>query len=407
VTEWIGAAEAARRLGIKPASLYAYVSRGVLSRRPGANGRASMFDAAEVELLARRGRPRRPARPPELIIESAITEISGDELRFRGIDATVLARERSFEEVAGLLWTGSLADDAGPGGWQATPAAIRAGTEAQGALPSAALPLARLQVIVPALAATDALRLQLDRSAVMAAGRSMIAGMVDCLPLPARGSPQTAPGSGSITARLAARLCPEPLSRGLTEALRAAMVLLADHELAASTFAARVAASVQADPYAVVATGMGALGGALHGGGVLAGEVMLRSAVRSGHAPDVIGDLLRRGERVPGIGHVVYQDRDPRAVLLLNLLAERAPSSPRLAVATALLAEARRRALPVPNVDFALATLSTVCGLIPGAGEAVFAVARTAGWLAHALEEYERRAPIRPRSFYTGPPAPP
>ena len=96
MTEWIGAAEAANRLGIKPASLYAYVSRGVLTRRRGADGRASLFDADEVAGLARKGRPRRPVSGSELIIESAITEITEGTLRYRGLDATWLARNRAF-----------------------------------------------------------------------------------------------------------------------------------------------------------------------------------------------------------------------------------------------------------------------------------------------------------------------
>ena len=108
MTEWIGAAEAADRLGIKPASLYAYVSRGVLTRRRDADGRASMFDADEIAQLAGRARLRRPVGGSELIIESAITEITDGTLHYRGLDAIWLARNRAFEDVAGLLWTGEL-----------------------------------------------------------------------------------------------------------------------------------------------------------------------------------------------------------------------------------------------------------------------------------------------------------
>jgi citrate synthase len=186
--------------------------------------------------------------------------------------------------------------------------------------------------------------------------------------------------------------------------VQAALVLLADHELAASTLAARVAASVRADPYAVVATGLGAVGGALHGGASLGAELMLAAASKPADAPRVVGELLRRGERIPGFGHFVYVTGDPRAVRLLSMIRALAPDSPRLAVADAVLAEARRRGLPEPNIDFALAALADVAGLIRGAGEAVFAVARSAGWLAHALEEYARKTPIRPRAIYTGPP---
>jgi citrate synthase len=410
VAEWIGAAEAAEQLGVKPATLYSYVSRGVLTRRRAPGGRGSLFDPGEVEVLSRRGRPRREVVHGEFVIESGLTEIAGDRLRFRGLDAARLAVERSFEDVAALLWTGTFAHPRPDRPWRATAEAVAAGTAAQSALPAGTLPLERLQVIVPALAAADPLRLHLDPPAVIDAARSIIAGMVDCLP--AAGAPNGAgdalpgppPADGTVAARLWPRLCPRRPSPRLLEALRAALVLLADHELAASTLAARVAASVRADPYAVVATGLGALGGALHGGASLAAETMLAAARRPADAPRVVRELLRRGERIPGFGHFVYESGDPRAVLLLAQVRRAAPASARLAVADAVLAEMRRRSLPEPNIDFALAVLAGVAGMIPGAGEAVFAVARTAGWLAHALEEYARRTPLRPRALYTGPP---
>jgi citrate synthase len=416
VTEWIGAAEAADRLGIKPASLYAYVSRGVLTRRREPDGRASMFDADEIAELARKGRPRRQSVGYELIIESAVTEITDATLRFRGLDATDLALRCSFEDVALLLWTGSLPSDSGQDtprsrpDWVATPEALAAGAAAQAALPPATLPLERLQVIVPALAATDQFRLHLDPPAVMAAGRALIAGMVGGLPAQqpageAGGEPtDEARGRGPIAARLAGRLCTGPVPDGLTRVIGVALVLAADHELAASTLAARVAASMRADPYAVVATALGAMGGALHGGAALGAELMLSSAQSPADVPRVVGDRLRRGERLPGFGHFVYKGGDPRANLLLRVVAEFAAGSPRLEVAEAVIAQVRRRALPEPNIEFALAVLADVAGMIRGAGEAIFATARTAGWLAHALEEYERNIPIRPRGVYIGPP---
>jgi citrate synthase len=419
VTEWIGAADAANRLGIKPASLYSYVSRGVLTPRRGPDGRASLFDAAEIEDLARRGKPRRGAGGAELVIESELTEIADDRLRFRGHDAIALATSRSFEEVASLLWTGSFDDRSAKGPWRATGEAIAAGTAAQAALPPDTYPLERLQVIVPAVAATDRLRLHLDRPAVIAAASGLIAAMADCLP--AAGPDAAVAGDDSaavagddgaalarddsIAGRLATKLCQRRPSAGLVAALRAALVLAADHELAASTLAARVAASVRADPYAVVGTGLGTMSGALHGGASLGAEVLLASASGPADAPRVVGELLRRGERIPGLGHFVYQTGDPRAMLLLDLIRTAAPDSGRLAVAEAVLAEAGRRALPAPNIELALAVLASVAGMVPGAGEAVFAVARTAGWLAHALEEYARATPIRPRGVYIGNPA--
>jgi citrate synthase len=403
VTEWIGAGEAARRLGIKPATLYSYVSRGVLRRRAGEDGRSSLFDAGEVESLARRGRPRHPGAG-EFVIESALTEITSDRACYRGFDITALAARYELEDAAWLLWTGELGGrDRGP--WRATEAALRAGRAAQAALPSGTLPLERFGVIVPALAATDPLRLQLDPPAVIAAGQAIIAGLVDCLPAPDGGS---GANGDSLTGRLWGKLCPGPPDDGLKDALRVALVLLADHELAASTFAARVAASVRADPYAVVATGLGAAGGALHGGASLGVEAMLAAAAGPQDVTRVVGSLLRRGERIPGFGHFVYRAGDPRAAFLLGEIRARAPVSHRLAVADALVREVVGRGLPTPNIDFALAVLASVAGMVPGAAEAVFAVARTAGWIGHALEEYARHTPLRPRARYTGPhyPAP-
>jgi citrate synthase len=436
--EWINAAEAAQRLGVKPATLYAYVSRGMLARRRGEDGRSSLFEAGEVARLAgrgQRGEPRRAAGTGDFVIESGLTEIADGRIRYRGIEVTRLALWRPFEEVAAWLWAGGQGQDPPPQPWQATPEALAAGAGAQAALPPGTLPLERLRVIVPAMAATDPLRLHLDPPAVMAAGRAIIAGMVDCLPDPGPQPAVTAAMAmpeGGIAGRLWYKICPRRPDPGLLGALRAAMTLLADHELAASTFAARMAASVRADPYAVVATGLGALGGTLgssraaspkhavaNGGASLAAETLLAAARDPADAARVVGDLLRRGERIPGLGEPAHQahtapDRsgqaDPRARVLLDLTRKAAPRSARYAVADAVLAETRRRALPEPDIDFALATLTSVAGMIPGAGEAIFAVARTAGWIAHAMEEYARGAPLRPRAVYTGPasgPVPP
>jgi citrate synthase len=414
------AAEAARRLGVKPATLYAYVSRGVLSRSKATNGRGSQFDADEIERLARRGRPRRPAGTVDITIESAITEITADSFRFRGFDVTRLAVRRTFEEVAELLWTGEFpAADASPGRWRATPAALASGRAAQAGLPAGTRPLDRLQVIVPAMAATDPLRLQLDPPAVLAAGRSIIGGMVDCLPAPSAPpapsalsaspvpSAQPAPSAAQahIAERLWSKLCERRPAPGLLRALSAALVLLADHELAASTLAARTAASARADPYAVVGTGLGAMSGALHGGASLGVETLMAAARGPDDVPRVVGELLRRGERVPGFGHTVYRGGDPRAIVLLDLVRRAAPKSGQLAVAEAVLTQIGRKSLPEPNIDFAVATLARVAGMITGAGEAIFAVSRTAGWIAHALEAYDAHVLLRPRAVYVGRPA--
>lgn len=402
----IGAEEAATRLGVKPATLYAYVSRGVLRRHRAPDGR-SRFDPAEIDQLARRGRPRRPRGASELVIESAVTALGDDRPYYRGRDALELARRYHLEQLAGWLWTGEPVPPARVPGpppvWRPRPASVAAGRAAQASLPADVLPLERLQVVAPALAATDPLRHTFEPPAVVAIGQHLIAGLVDCLP----GAAQDPPAAGSsIASRLAAKLAPAPVDPGLVDVLRAALVVLADHELAASTLAVRVAASVRADPYAAVMVGLGAMGGALHGGASLAAEAMLAEARDPAHGRQLIGQRLRRGERVPGYGHVVYQHGDGRARLLLDLLRAAAPDHDRLAVVDAMLDEAAQRRLPGMNVDFALAALGQLAGMIPGAGEATFAIARTVGWLAHALEEYARPTRLRPRATYLGPPGP-
>jgi citrate synthase len=417
-SERLSTAEAAERLGVKPATLYAYVSRGLLGRERSADGRTSTFDPAEIDRLARPGRARRGRRPAaELLVPSALTAIDRGLPWYRGLAVPELAGTRSFEEVAEWLWTARFPDPVPA--WRASQPALDAGRQAQAALPHGALPLERIRVIAAALPAGDELRLELRPAAVTAAGRSLVAGLVDCLPRLARRPPgrrgqrearapgrpgRPPPDAGPIAARLWTGLSPLDPEPELVRVVDAALVLLADHELAASTVAARVAASVRADPYAVASAGLAVVTGSLHGGASLGIEALLDEIDRPDQAASVVGARLRRGERLRGFGHRLYPDGDPRAATLLARLRATADSSPRMEVVDSLLQAARRRGLPEPNVDLALAALAHVTGMTHGAGEAIFATARTAGWIAHALEEYERNAPIRPRAVYTGPP---
>jgi citrate synthase len=406
----LSTAEAAARLGVKPATLYAYVSRGLLGRERAPDGRTSTFDPAELDRLARPGRPRRGRRPAaELVVASALTAIDQGQPWYRGLAVSDLAATRGFEEVAEWLWTGRFPDLVPA--WRAGASALDAGRRAQAALPPTALPLERIRVIAAALAAGDELRLELHPAAVTAAGRALIAGLVDCLPRlapPRRGRAAARqgpppPGATSIAARLWAGLSPADPEVGLVGVVDAALVLLADHELAASTVAARVAASVRADPYAVASAGLAVVSGTLHGGASLGIEDLLREIDRPDRAASVVGTRLRRGERLRGFGHRLYPAGDPRARVLLDRLRAAAAGSPRLEVVEALLETTTGRGLPEPTVDLALAALAHVTAMTRGAGEAIFAIARTAGWIAHALEEYDRNTPIRPRAIYTGP----
>jgi citrate synthase len=395
--EWIDAAEAARRLGVKPATLYAYVSRGLLTRRAHADGRRSLFDAGEIAALRDRTAPARDGH--QLSFVSAVTALGADRPYYRGRDALGLASDSSYEWVAEWLWAG--AEPATQPRWDARPDAVAKAVAAQRALPPETLPLDRMQLIVTAMAITDPLRFSVDREAVLATTRALVAGVVEALPAV---SPRKTTAGTSLAARLWPRLTPAAPRAELVRLLDAALVLLADHELAASTVAARVAASVKADPYAVIGAGLGVVSGPMHGGASLGAERMLAEISRPADAARVIGERIRDGDRIPGFGHAVYKSGDARGTFLLERVRAAAPKHPRLSVSEAVLAELETRGLPAMNVDFAVATMAAVCGMVTGAGELIFALARCAGWIAHALEEYDRRGPLRPRATYAGPP---
>ncbi len=385
--DWLTAEEAAARLGVKTATLYAYVSRGVLLRRRSPEGH-SRFDPAEVDRLARRGRPRRQAGVSEVTIESQITALGADRPYFRGHDALDLAVTRTFEEVADLLWAPLEGPSEGPWTAPAEGTAL-----ARVGLPADVLPIERMQVAVPILAVFDPLRHNRDRDTVATIGRSLVAALVECLPVLGE------PGTGSIAARLWPRITARPVDDRLLGVLNTALALLADHELAASTLAARVAASVRADPYAVVLAGIGAMGGSLHGGASLAVEALFAEIGDPADAGRVIARRQRRGDRIPGFGHAVYTSGDGRATTLLAALRDTGAA---LELADAVMAEAERRGLPAPNIDLALGAFSRAAGMVTGGGEAVFAIARTVGWLAHAIEEYDNPTRLRLRAHYTG-----
>jgi citrate synthase len=392
-------AQAARRLGVKPPTLYAYVSRGVLRSHRGADGRSSLFDPSDIEALARRGRPRRSSRTAalDIVIETSLTTIERERVRYRGHESGRLARTRPFEEVAGLLWSGGLESLDAP--WEDVSVGDVPETTARGRMSD------RLMWAVQAAAVTDPDRR--DRNAA-AVGRRMVCAMVGSLPIAGDGRtprlhlPDRAPMRGTVAGRLWARLAPGRPPAGGVTAMNAALVLLADHELAASTLAVRVAASTRADPYAAVTAGLATISGPYHG----AASRLVRRMIDRAQATSsdvALAEAFERDGLYPGFGHQLYERGDPRARVLLELLHEAWPGNRRMAQVDALVAAARRRG-ELPNVDLALAALGHVAGMAPDAGEAVFTIARTAGWLAHAFEEYDEPVlRFRPRAQFREP----
>ncbi|SFE11001.1 citrate synthase [Actinacidiphila alni] len=399
--------EAAARLGVKPETLYAYVSRGLLTSRRAEGGRGSTFDPAEVAALAARARPAAAGQDAAPDggggwgrIRTGITLIEGDALWFRGVEATGLASAYGFEEVAEWLWTGELRRGIR---FTAPEPLLAAARSAGDALPAGCGPMDRLRVAVLAAATADPLRFDLSQDAVLGSARGLIPTLVGALPEAGRAHR----GEGRLAWRLWSRLTALPADEASLRVLDAALALLVDHDLAASTLAARVAASARAHPYAVVSAGLGALDGPLHGQASAMAHRMLAEVLERGSAGPVVAERLRAGQRVPGLGHRLYRGEDPRARLLFHLLGRVPAAADALAAARDIGTTAARHTPLFPNVDLALAVLSVSAAMPPEAGETVFSVARTAGWIAHALEEYQER-PLRMRlsGTYQGPPPP-
>ncbi|WP_406199531.1 citrate synthase [Streptomyces europaeiscabiei] len=397
--------ETAESLGVKPETVYAYVSRGQLSSVRDPAGRGSTFDAEEVAALARRNRRESsgsPATGGEFAVRTRLTLIEKDRYYFRGVDATELAARHSYEEVAEWLWTGKLR----PGvTFTAPKASVTAARRAVDALPEHTGPLDRLRVAAIAASAADPLRFDLSEEAVLGTARTLIPTLVAALPPVLRSHRDSGPLAGRLWARLSGRT-PDGAS---LRVLDTALGLLVDHDLAASTLAVRVAASARAHAYAAVSAGLGALEGPLHGAAGSLAHRLLLDVLDHGSAAPVIADELRAGRSIPGLGHRLYAGEDPRARALFALLEDIPHAEPALAAARDIVATTARHTPLHANVDLALAVLTTSFGMPSAAGETVFAVARTAGWIAHTLEEYgERPLRMRPSGQYVGarPPQP-
>ncbi len=249
--------EAAELLGVKPETVYAYVSRGQLSSKREPGGRGSTFDAEEVAALARRNRREPAGGSPaagELSVRTSITLIEKDRYFYRGVDATELADRHSYEEIAEWLWTERLR----PGiTFTAPEAAVTVARRAVAALPEHTGPTDRLRVAAIAAATADPLRFDLSPQAVLGAARTLIPTLVAALP-PLRPDHRD---EGPLARRLWGRLTGRDPDETSVRALDTALGLLVDHDLAASTLAVRVAASARAHAYAAVSAGLGVLEG--------------------------------------------------------------------------------------------------------------------------------------------------
>jgi citrate synthase len=374
--------EAARRLGVKVATLYAYVSRGLLESHPEPSGRRRLFDLADIERLAKRRRGGREVETRLATITTGVTQLRDDGPAYRGRPATQLATEMSYEQVAAWLWR---VDPAGE--WTAPDLDPCPSTLTQSA--------DRMRWTLVMCGAGDPLRADARPETLARSSRRVIAALVDSVgPRPAAED-----RTGPIAARLAARLVGRQSSLPAA-AMNAALILMADHELATSTLAVRVAASVRADLYDALLAGLATMAGPLHGGASQQAYELLVAAERDG-AARALNDALRTQRNLPGFGHTVYTRVDPRFDALLPLV-EPLLSDERRDLLHEIMALAEANDVKPCNCDLALAALSWGTGMPTDAGRTIFTIARVAGWTAHYQEELtERPLRFRARAVYS------
>ena len=378
----ISAAEAASRLGVKRETVYAYVSRGLLHSQRDLDGKSSTFDPAAIDRFRRRKADDRPGRL-EVPITSGITDVTDGRVEYRGHSlGDLVDAGHSYETVAELLWHGTLLTaDAWPSA-RAVDSAVRRSAKA---LPRHATPTDRMMAGVVAAGAVDPFRDDRTTDGATRTARRLIRAIVDSLPT------ESDIDADRIAERLWIRLT--SASREHWPLLETALVVLADHGMATSTLAARLAASTRAAPHAVLLAGLGPLAGPLHGAASRTVHLMFQDAETNG-AEAAVAEVMRRDGRVPGIGHFIHRTRDPRHDILFDVLADHPVDDPRMDVVASVIALTSDRIPAAPNIDLALGAMTYISSMGPDAGEVIFAIARTAGWVAHALEEYDE-APLR------------
>ena len=396
---YLTAREAAEELGIRPATLYAYVSRGMI-RSEGVGGRGRRYRAEDVRRLKERKERR---RDPEAavegalhwgtpVLESGITLIDDGRIYYRGHDVVDLASRCKIEEVAALIWTG---DEAGARALFSDLPGLDTRVLEGMRVVEGLSPVEAFQVSLPLAGAADPAAYDLRPAAVARTGARIFTLMAGV----AGGGEEV---SGDVAETL--RRGWVPGDRGAAALVGAALVLCADHELPVSTFAARCVASSRATPYAVVQAGLAALSGVKHGGQVELVEAFLREVEAVGDAREVIAGRLRRGDGVPGFGHSLYPEGDPRGAELVQRVTAAYPGNTAVELSASVAGEVLDLVGERPTVDFGLVTLGRALGLPPGGAVALFALGRTVGWIGHAIEQYQSDALIRPRARYVGEP---
>ncbi|MCC6811095.1 MAG: citrate synthase [Deltaproteobacteria bacterium] len=393
----MSAKEAARRMGVQVRTLYAYAARGLLRSLPRQRGLAHDYLLDDVERLIARKRAHSghtvaaagALRWGEPVLETAISDIDTRGPIYREHAAVALARAGvSFERTAELLWTGVL-PRAEPA-WPRDASLLRR-------VPRAKAPgtLAALTHTLAALGSDDDTRLGEPEAATLAFTRALVPVLAASV-----GANAARAFAGSNVAAILLRALGGDTSVKAERLCHSALVLTADHELNASTFAARVAASAGADIYACLTAAAAVASGPEHVGHARRVEAMIDEMPSPKDARRVLLARIARGEAIPGFGHRIYTKGDPRAAPLFEGAKALAPKNPRVQKVFAAIAAMEDLGREPPTVDPALVATGAALGLLPGASTLLFALGRTAGWIAHVLEQRRAGYLVRPRARY-------
>jgi len=345
---------------------------------------------------------------------SAISSIIDGTLTYRGIDIDELADHATFEEVVYLLWFGKLpnraeldqlnrdlSDNA------AIPQAV---IDQIRSMPKGTNSMAALRSAVSMLANFDAEADDMSKEANVRKAiklQAQIPTIVAAFERIRKGNEPVAPKSGvSIAYNFLYMMTGKDPDKVAVEALDKALVLHADHELNASTFAARVTVATLSDIYSGVVSAIGALKGPLHGGANEQVMAMLEEIGEPENIDSYIRGKLDNKEKIMGFGHRVYKNGDPRAKHLQKMSNELGKLTGNLkwynmSVKIEELVTGLKGMKP--NVDFYSASVYTTLEIPRDLFTPIFAISRTSGWTAHILEQYDNNRLIRPRAEYTGP----
>ena len=385
---YMSAEETATALGINVATIYAYVSRGMIRSQRVSGSKRRLYWRADVERLRRAdAMPVAAAVLPERLVESTkITLLTPHGHFYRGIPARYLARTASLEEAAALLW-------------QADPTSLFRG--AVPTVPKAAMRRRgrnesvwqRTIKMLFAVEQADARAYDLTREGYCRSGADTLRCVAAaCLDLT------------TLSTRPIHLLIGETLGvdAAVTDILRQYLVLAADHELDPTTYCVRAAANTGVTPYAAIAAGLvSAAGRRLVFGQFGTMARMLAEIDQAADPRQPISNRIREGQPLPGFGSSSYPDGDPRAAHLLDLLTQVYGDDPsfqrlKLAIATVREATGTEPSFVIPGLF-----LERRIGIGPEQA-IILRLARVVGWLAHAMEQYYDSGLVRPHAHYDG-----